>query len=85
MSDHKHTRVSELGDFVYCPVAWQLRRNGAGSDPRALAEQEVGREFHHEHARQLSRSEAAARSAPWLAVALLLTGAGLVLYFAFGR
>ena len=55
------------------------------SDPRAQAEQEAGRGFRHDHARQLARSEAAASAATWLAVALLHTGAVLVLYFVFGR
>jgi len=59
MPDGNYIRVSELSDFVYCPMAWQLRRNGAGADPQAQAEQEAGREFHHEHARQVARSEAA--------------------------
>ena len=85
MRDHEYIRVSELGDFAYCPVAWQLRRSGARSDPRAQADQEAGREFHHDHARLLARSDAAATAATWLSVALLRTGAVLVLYFVIRR
>jgi CRISPR/Cas system-associated exonuclease Cas4 (RecB family) len=77
MRDHEYIRVSELRDFVYCPVAWQLWRSGASSDPRAQAEQEPGREFHHEHARQLARSDAAEYAATWLAVVMGIIDASL--------
>ena len=31
MGRKQYIRVSELGDFTYCPVAWHLRKNGAPS------------------------------------------------------
>ena len=83
--DRPYIRVSELSEFTYCSVAWHLRMSGAPSDPHAAVEQEAGREFHHEHARQLARRNAAATASAWLAVAALLTGALLFLYFIFGR
>ena len=79
MRKRQYIRVSELGDFTYCPVAWQLRKNGAPSGPQAIVEQDLGRTFHYRHARQVTRSESAVAMAPWLTAPVLLTGGILVL------
>ena len=85
MRKRQYIRVSELGDFTYCPIAWQFRKNGAPSEPQAIVEQNVGCRFHYRHARQVMRSESAAAMAPWLAAAVLLTGGILVLCLLAGR
>jgi len=64
-------------------VATAEKRSEFGS--ASAGHQEAGREFHHDHARLLARSDAAATAATWLSVALLRTGAVLVLYFVIRR
>lgn len=43
--------ASEVGDFVYCSKAWQLKREGVTADSPRL---EQGRTFHARHGVQLA-------------------------------
>ncbi len=47
--------ASEVGDYVYCALAWRLRAEG--QDPTALrAAREAGIKWHHTHGRGVIRA-----------------------------
>jgi hypothetical protein len=85
MPDRNYIRVSELSDFIYCPTAWQLRRNGAGSDPpkHRLTRKPAANSTTNTRVRWRAarRRPAPLRGSP----PLLLTGTLLVCYFLYGR
>ena len=80
VTKHAPIRVSELGDWVYCSVAWKLRGEGVSPDPQGMLELERCREFHQDHGAQVARSVVARKAKPWLLAAILITGGLLVLY-----
>ena len=49
-------RVSELGEWVYCSVAWKLRGEGVSPDYQGMIELQAGLDLHHEHGAQVGRS-----------------------------
>ena len=79
------TRVSELGEWVYCSVAWKLRGEGVSPDYQGMLELQAGLDLHHEHGAQVGRSVAARSVKPWLLAGILITGALLVLFLSMGR
>ena len=78
-------RVSELGEWVYCSVAWKLNAEGVGRDPQGIVELEAGREFHEEHGMLVGRTIAAGKLKPWLLAGILITACLLVLFLWLGR
>jgi hypothetical protein len=78
-------RVSEVGEWVYCSVAWKLRGEGVSPDYQGLLELQAGVDLHHEHGTQVGRSVAARRVKPWLLAGILIAGALLVLFLWMGR
>jgi hypothetical protein len=50
-----------------------------------MREQQLGRAFHHGHARQVKRGESAAAIAPWLTAAFLFAGGILIFNLLAGR
>ena len=69
--------ASEIGEFVYCAKAWQLKRAGAEPDSPALA---VGTAFHTKHGAGVSQ---AARLQRLARLILLLAVAGLIVLAIF--
>lgn len=64
--------ASEIGEFVYCAKAWQLKRAGVEADSPALAE---GTAFHTNHGAGVSQAARLQRLARMI---LLLALAGLI-------
>ena len=71
---HSLISASEVGDYVFCALAWRLRAEG--HEAAALqAAREAGSLWHHEHGRDVRRSRQwiiAAKALTALAVALSL-------------
>lgn len=77
---HKRRPVitaSEIGEFVYCAKAWQLKRAGVEAESPALAE---GTAFHTRHGAGVSQ---AARLQHWARMILLFAFAGLITLIMF--
>lgn len=74
---HKRQPVitaSEIGEFIYCAKAWQLKRAGVAADSPALAQ---GTAFHTKHGARVSQ---AARLQRFARLSLLLALAGLIVW-----
>src|SRR5271165_1525398 len=64
-------RVSELGDWAYCNLAWKLRAKGARTIVECETRFDEGRQWHVEHGRTAARSVTARRIRNWcFAIAL---------------
>lgn len=64
-------RVSELGDWVYCNLAWKLRIQGVQPAVESEPKIEAGRQWHVAHGRTAARSIKARRVRNWcIAIAL---------------
>lgn len=77
---HKRRPVitaSEIGEFVYCAKAWQLKRTGVEADSPALTE---GAVFHTRHGAGVVQ---AARLQRLARLILLLALAGLIVLMLF--
>ena len=72
--------ASEVGDYVFCALAWRLRAEG--HEPTSLrAAQEAGTKWHRDHGKGVGRARRLHNAAiVFLVVASLLTL--LVLYLA---
>lgn len=70
--------ASEIGEFVYCPKAWQLKREGAEADSPALAE---GAAFHLEHGATIAQSARLRRTARMLLLLALALLVGVILFW----
>lgn len=68
--------ASEIGEFVYCTKAWQLKRDGAEADSPALAE---GTAFHTQHSAGIAQSTRWQRTAKRLLLLALALLIGMVL------
>jgi hypothetical protein len=68
--------ASEIGEFVYCTKAWQLKRDGAEADSPALAE---GATFHAQHSTGVSQSTRLQRTAKRLLLLALTLLLGMIL------
>ncbi len=67
-------RVSDVGEYVFCPRAWWLRRV-KGIEPEPLERLDEGYEFHRAHQRQVFTL-----GKLWfVGIAFLLIGLGLIL------
>ena len=74
-------RVSELGDWVYCNLAWKLRSQGASPTGESESRIEEGRQWHVEHGRTATRSVTAKRVRNWcFAIALGVAALLVVLW-----
>jgi hypothetical protein len=60
--------ASEVGEFMFCAKAWQLKREGAEAASPHLA---AGIAFHRQHGRQL-RFARTLRRAAWVCAGLAL-------------
>jgi hypothetical protein len=69
--------ASEIGEFVYCAKAWQLKRAGEEPDSPALAE---GTAFHTKHGAGVAQAARLQRLARMI---LLLALAGLIVLMLF--
>jgi hypothetical protein len=66
--------ASEVGDYVFCALAWRMRAEGHKTLPSAQAAQESGTQWHHEHGRGVRRSRQARLAATVItALAIFLT------------
>lgn len=70
--------ASEIGEFVYCPKAWQLKREGAEADSPALAE---GTAFHTQHGANVAQSARLQRTARMLLLLALALLVGMTLFW----
>lgn len=70
--------ASEIGEFVYCPKAWQLKCEGAEADSPALAE---GTSFHIEHGANVAQSARLWRTARMLLLMALALLVGMSLFW----
>ena len=75
----KSIRASEVGEYVYCALAWRLRREGYGPSAAGRERLDAGARWHLEHGSGVRRarllrllSTAAFLAAAALAVILLL-------------
>lgn len=68
--------ASEIGEFVYCTKAWQLKRDGAEADSPALAE---GAAFHTQHGAGVAQSARLQRTAKRLLLLALTLLLGMIL------
>lgn len=51
----KHVRASELGEYLFCALAWRLRREGV-EPTSGHAAREAGRRWHEGHGRFVARA-----------------------------
>jgi hypothetical protein len=66
-------RVFELGDWVYCNLAWKRRAEGAVRTAESAVRIEEGRTWHLDHGTTVVRSARARKLGLWcLALALIL-------------
>ncbi len=72
--------ATEIGEFVYCAKAWQLKRDGAEADSPALAE---GTAFHAKHGAGVAQAARLQHAARLLFALAVLTGL-LLLWFVIG-
>ena len=70
-------RVSEIGQWVYCNLAWKFQRQGAVSTPEAAARAEEGITWHAQHGDVVTQSIRARRFRNWCLV--LATGVAMML------
>ena len=70
--------ASEIGEFVYCPKAWQLNREGAEPASPALAE---GTAFHTQHSANVAQSARLQRIARMLLLLALALLVGMILFW----
>ncbi len=72
--------AAEIGEFVYCAKAWQLKRDGAEADSPALAE---GIAFQTKHGAGVAQAARLQRAASLLFALAVLAGL-LLLWFVIG-
>jgi hypothetical protein len=68
--------ASEIGEFVYCTKAWQLKRDGAEADSPALAE---GAAFHTQHGAGVAQSARLQHTAKRLLLLAFVLLIGMIL------
>src|SRR5450432_2497533 len=74
-------RVSDLGEWVYCNLAWKLRTQGASPAIESKPKIEEGRRWHAEHCKTAAYSVAARRVRNWcFAIALGIAMLTIVLW-----
>ncbi len=73
-------RASEIGTFLFCRRAWWYQNQGMPSQNQA--ELAGGSAYHHQHGRQVVRTNLL-RLAGWLllVIAILLLAAALTIHF----
>jgi hypothetical protein len=72
--------ASEVGDYVFCALAWRMRAEGHESLPSARAAQESGTRWHHEHGRDVRRSRQARLAATVITALAIFLALLLILY-----
>ncbi len=71
--------ASEVGDYVFCALAWRLRAEG--HEPTSLrAAQQAGIEWHRDHGRGVERSRRLRTVALIFTALAMLLGLLLMLY-----
>ena len=78
-------RVSELGDWVYCHLAWKLRREGAAPTPEAEARADESRAWHAEHGEVVAHAIRARRVRDCCLVRAVCVAALLLILWAIRR
>ena len=73
--DTSPIRVSGLGQWVYCNLAWKLNQLGAEPTTESLARTAAGRAWHEEHGETVARADAARRVRALCIVLALQAGA----------
>lgn len=72
--------ASEVGDYVFCALAWRMRAEGYESLPSSRVAQEAGSVWHHEHGMDVRRSRQA-RLAAMIIIALAIFLALLLILY----
>jgi hypothetical protein len=77
----KVVSASEIGQYVYCSYAWQLRRMGYEPESPSL---ESGKQAHVALGEQIDSLERTMRVSRWLAVVGVIVLGIAFLWFVFG-
>ena len=72
--------ASEVGDYVFCALAWRMRAEGREPLPSSRAAREAGAAWHREHGRGVRRSRRARLAAAVLTAAAVFLALLLILY-----
>ena len=77
--------ASEVGDYVFCALAWRMRAEGHGVLPTSRAARDAGSVWHDEHGRNVRRSHRA-RLAAMVSISLaIFLALMLILYLVLLR
>ena len=77
---HSLISASEVGDYVFCALAWRMRAEGREPLPSSRAAQEAGTQWHHEHGRDVRRSRQARIAAMFITMSAIFLALLLILY-----
>lgn len=77
---HSLISASEVGDYVFCALAWRMRAEGYKSLPSARAAQEAGTQWHHKHGMDVRRSRQARIAAMVITALAIFLALTLMLY-----
>ena len=72
--------ASEVGDYVFCALAWRMRAEGYESLSSSRAALEAGTEWHHEHGMDVRRSRQARLAAMIITALAIFLGLLLIVY-----
>lgn len=79
MDDRSFISASEVGDYLFCALAWRMRAEGYEATASQPA-REAGTRWHREHGQGVTRARRLRRVALFFLIAALLLGLLLVLH-----